>query len=822
MRKAIFLLVSLFFLTIPASAVLEEKDLTKTLDVLRDELEMYQRDSRRNLMMGQAMRDQVRKRMMKIMSESDQIALMLYSQKMDYVFDLTYACDKATSLYDDFNTMRLPFDKVFTKMAVEEARYDGLISNLQHMPKDMLSPEERRDRDVCLTLCIAMKRTLTNGGQELREYQKVYDIVGKRLKTLNDYAMKRYNNIRQSIFVNAGETYFSVLGNMSASLMKARYGLHEKYSEPRGKMGQSQWRGPVVVFWFVFMIFYGLIAAGLNLLFIRFAMPKRFKTEQFREKKACVVMASTTVTFAVVIMVLWLFVLHHNFFIMACKLLVQYAWLLAVILISLLIRLDGKQIRDGFRIYSPLLVIGFIVITFRIIFIPNEVVNLCFPPLMAITTIWQLYELVKRQRKLPKSDMFYSGISLAIMIASTVASWIGYTLLSVQLLIWWIMQFTCIQTITCIYDILQQYSERHFKKGKSDIRQTWAYDLVRRVVVPVMMVGSVFLSFYMATEVFSLSELCRFLFLSNFIDIKGVARINLTKLLAVFTTFYAVKYVVYVMRSFFVLYYGEGRDKAVTGEKALLLKVCTFAVWFLYVMISMLGLRISTSGILVAMGGLSTGIGFAMKDTLENFFYAISLMTGRLHIGDIIECDGVRGKVVDISYQSTMIEAIDGSVIAFVNSQLFTKNFKNLTRNHRYELALVPIDVAYGTDVEKARHVIAEAIDNIDGFDKSRGYKIVVKELGESAVELQVVIWVPVAKRVYIVGDIYEAVYNAFNSNGISMPFPQRDVHVIDLPERAAAASPQPEPPASPQGRPAEPSAQTDPPSAAAAETAGA
>ena len=90
------------------------------------------------------------------------------------------------------------------------------------------------------------------------------------------------------------------------------------------------------------------------------------------------------------------------------------------------------------------------------------------------------------------------------------------------------------------------------------------------------------------------------------------------------------------------------------------MKLCTFTMWFLYVVISMLCLNISTSGILVAMGGLSTGIGFAMKDTLENLFYGVSLMTGRLHIGDIIECDGVRGQVVDISYQSTMIEALDG------------------------------------------------------------------------------------------------------------------------------------------------------------------
>ncbi len=778
MRKAIFLFFAMLFLAIPASAVLNEKNLGQTLAVLREELEMYQRDSHRNLAMGQTIRERMHRHIMDIMNESNQIALMLYSQKIDYIFDLTYACNKATDLYDDFNTMKLPFDKVLTKMNVEEARYDGLIDNLRHMPKDILNKQGQMDRDVCLTLCVAMKRSLQNQAGELKEYQNVYGKVEKRLKSLNDYAIKRYNNIRQSIFVNGDETYFDVLSNMGASVAMAKYSLHEKYSSENARTA-SQWRGPVVAGWFVFMIFYALVATVINLLFIRFVMPKRFKTLQFQEKKPCIIMASTTVTFAIVIMILWIFVLKHNFFLMACKLLVQYAWLLAVILISLLVRLDGSHIRDGFRIYSPLILVGFIVITCRIIFIPNEMVNLCFPPLVLAATLWQLYVIVRRHKNLPRSDMFYSGISFVVMVASVVASWMGYTLLSVQLLIWWIMQFTCIQTITCIYDILEQYSCKHLGKGVLDIRKTWAYDFVRRVFVPVLMASSFFFSFYMATEVFSLSEICKFLFFSNFIDISGVARINLFKILVVFSSFHVVKYIVYVFHSFFILYYG-GKKKAVIGEKALVMKVCTFVIWFLYVVISMLCLNISTSGILVAMGGLSTGIGFAMKDTLENLFYGVSLMTGRLHIGDIIECDGVRGQVVDISYQSTMIEAVDGSIIAFLNNQLFSKNFKNLTRNHHYEIVQIPVDVAYGTDIEKARRVMTQAVSKLENYDKARGFRIIVKELGDSGVELRVVIWLPVATKLYAMGDVYEAVYNALNANGISMPFPQRDIHIIE------------------------------------------
>ena len=202
MRKTIFLIFAVLFLAIPASAVLNEKNLGQTLAVLREELEMYQRDSRRSIVMGQAIRERIHKHLMEIMNESNQIALMLYSQKIDYIFDLTYACNKATDLYDDFNNVKLPFDKVLTKMDVEQARYEGLIDNLEHMPKEILNKQEQMDRDVCLTLCVAMKRTLENQGGELRGYQDIYGKVEKRLKSLNDYAIKRYNNIRQCLFVD--------------------------------------------------------------------------------------------------------------------------------------------------------------------------------------------------------------------------------------------------------------------------------------------------------------------------------------------------------------------------------------------------------------------------------------------------------------------------------------------------------------------------------------------------------------------------------------------------------------------------------------------
>ena len=176
-----------------------------------------------------------------------------------------------------------------------------------------------------------------------------------------------------------------------------------------------------------------------------------------------------------------------------------------------------------------------------------------------------------------------------------------------------------------------------------------------------------------------------------------------------------------------------------------------------------------------------------MKDLLENFFYGISLMTGRVKVGDFIECDGVQGTVESITYQSTQITTLDGSVMAFLNSALFNKNFKNLTRNNNYVLVKIPVGVAYGTDVEKVRTVLIDAVKNECGKTKDgrnlvnpkKEVGVYFNEFGDSSVDLVVAVWMLVDQKILFTAKLKEVIYNALSKNNIEIPFPQRDIHVI-------------------------------------------
>ena len=759
-----------------AGAVLKEKNLDSTLVILRAELVKHyqelssQRDEQRE------QNQEVFRNLTRTMKQSNQNALMLYSQKEEYLFDLTYACHQATEQYQRFQHQQLPFRVYINNIGEEIARYDSLINSLQAMPTNIMGTQAQKDRSVCLTLATVIKRTLEEDSQQMQDYIRYYNNTEQRLKHMNDYAQKRYYDIQTSIFVNGGDTYLDILRNLKEKWQNMKEIMARKYTTDETTK-HSDWN----MFWifglFVAIAFYTILSIGLNLLIFRF-MPKRFHTTEFLKKRRSIMWATTTITLAIV-MGLIQYNSHQNFVIMASGLLVEYLWLLAVILISLLLRVSGSQIRSAFKIYAPLLLIGFVVITFRIILIPSELVSLAFPPILIACLLWQWFCIRRHNKNVPRSDMFYTYVSMMVFIASAGCSWAGYTLLAVQLLIWWIMQLTCILTITCISDYLKMYEEKH-EFSKKSVTQTWLYTLTHQVVLPVLIVCSVMISIYWAAEVFNLSDMCWDIFNYKFINQENL-QVSVVKLAVVISTWFLFRWISRTVLSLMRLHF-ETKDPTTAESRAVMGKnVIQLIIWGIWLLTALAYLNISVEWLLAISGGLSTGIGFASKDIIENIYYGASLMAGRIKVGDWIEIDGTMGKVTSINYTSTIIESLYGEIITFQNSQLFTKNYKNLTRNHGYVLAVVPFGVSYGSNLKQVTTLVEDAVNNLHHkwMDPDKKVKSVVSEMADSSINFKLFVWADAPKKSYVVSDVLKCVYDTLNDHGIQIPFPQRDVHII-------------------------------------------
>ena len=436
--------------------------------------------------------------------------------------------------------------------------------------------------------------------------------------------------------------------------------------------------------------------------------------------------------------------------------------------------------------------------------------------------------ITHRKVKLPLSDVVFSFISLMAMIVGCVLAWIGYTLLAVQIIVWWSFQLACIQTIICIYDLARIYEEKYLlrrikkdsllqerttkwrnkkknaeEKQKSKILEqankgdyitrTWFFDLIVKVVVPVLAVLSVLMSISFAANMFDMNELLVKAFFYNFIDQEGLIQVSLYKIVLVSALFFVFYYLNYVIHSVYRRYKLKQYAKTSPSRRpniTLANNIITILVWGSFFIFALVLFKVPKNGISLISAGLATGLGFAMKDILENFIYGLSLMSGRVRVGDYIECEGIFGKIESIGYQSTQIVTLDGSIIAFLNTQLFNKNFKNMTKNHSYEYVKLPVGVAYGVDVEKVRSLLIEELNKLNTLtsasgrpiiQKKQGFSVFFNDFGDNSVDLLVAFWVLVEERISFVYKVKETIYNTLQKNNIEIPFPQRDVYIRQM-----------------------------------------
>ena len=328
---------------------------------------------------------------------------------------------------------------------------------------------------------------------------------------------------------------------------------------------------------------------------------------------------------------------------------------------------------------------------------------------------------------------------------------------------------------------------------------TWFYDLVVGVVLPVITVLSIPFCLHLSLDVFDFDNLFERIFYSPFVslsDKNGVAvfTISFRNIILLTGLFFVFRYInklihalwQYIRYNAFLRKHNRKTVRKNEINLSLGNSILSVIVWFVYIAVVVMTLRIPLGSLSLVAGGLSAGVGLALKDILNNFIYGIQLMSGRLRVGDWIECDGVRGRVTAITYQSTQIETEEGTEMSFLNASLFGKTFNNLTKNNSYEFTKIIVGVAYGTDVQRVREIIERAMEVMktkDNYgrevvDPQYGVYVRFGEFSNSSVDIAVKQYVLVPERIAYVDKAKEVIYNALNENGINIPFPQCDVHL--------------------------------------------
>lgn len=193
---------------------------------------------------------------------------------------------------------------------------------------------------------------------------------------------------------------------------------------------------------------------------------------------------------------------------------------------------------------------------------------------------------------------------------------------------------------------------------------------------------------------------------------------------------------------------------------------------------SMVG--IAMTSFIAILGAAGLAVGMALSGTLQNFAGGVMILIFKpFRVGDFIEAQGHKGTVKEIQIFNTILTALDNRVIILPNAPLSSGSMVNFSaeKERRVDFSF---GIGYGDDIDKAKSVLHKVIETEERVLAEREVFVAIGELGDSSVNITVRVWVKGENYWPVFFDMNEKVKKAFDKENISIPFPQRDIHVFN------------------------------------------
>ena len=221
------------------------------------------------------------------------------------------------------------------------------------------------------------------------------------------------------------------------------------------------------------------------------------------------------------------------------------------------------------------------------------------------------------------------------------------------------------------------------------------------------------------------------------------------------------------------------KDDAVAKTYGTVAKLVVWVIGF-EIALHLLGIRLTA--VFAAGGIFALGAGLAAKDAVENFLSGVIIHVEKaVQPGDLVIVDGRWLIIKHIGARTINANSYDGQEILIPNSMVAQSMVSNLTRGDRLHRIDMTVGVAYESDLELVRKTLEETIDKLDWRSGAKNPEVYLREFGNSSVNYDVDVWIDDANNSRgRTSDLHEAVWRALRDSGITIAFPQLDVHLDD------------------------------------------
>ncbi|MDO5977576.1 mechanosensitive ion channel family protein [Flavivirga spongiicola] len=219
-------------------------------------------------------------------------------------------------------------------------------------------------------------------------------------------------------------------------------------------------------------------------------------------------------------------------------------------------------------------------------------------------------------------------------------------------------------------------------------------------------------------------------------------------------------------------------------DKAKFATVFSFTRWFIYLIVLLIAFStagVNINAVLAASAGLLIGVGLALQTLFQDIISGIFILIDQsVHVGDIIELEGKVGRVEEIKLRTTRAVTIDNKVLVIPNHLYLTNSLYNWTQNGTKTRESVEVGVAYGSDVALVKSLLLQVASENKDVLKYPEPLVLFTDFADSSLNFKLIVTINDSFQAVIPkSDLRFAIDKIFREHNISIPFPQRDIHVI-------------------------------------------
>lgn len=231
----------------------------------------------------------------------------------------------------------------------------------------------------------------------------------------------------------------------------------------------------------------------------------------------------------------------------------------------------------------------------------------------------------------------------------------------------------------------------------------------------------------------------------------------------------------------------EQRDDV--GRSHAIIQIMRYVLWITAIIIALDIINVKITFLLAGSAALLVGIGLGLQQIFQDILSGVALLfEGSLKVGDVVEIeDEIIGKVKEIGLRTSKIETRSNIIMIIPNSKFITDNVINWSHDEKKTRFSVSVGVAYGSDVELVRELLLKCASDHEDITKNPKPFVRFTDFGNSSLDFELFFWTINTFWVEnIKSDLRFQINRAFIENNVRIPFPQRDIHIIDIPKNSS------------------------------------